>query len=60
MLNLFKVNNTGISCRSQMFFKIGVRKNFSIFTGKRLCWSLFKPFYYRFRLLKIFPRVVKK
>ena len=26
--------------RSQMFFKIGVLKNFSIFTGKHLCWSL--------------------
>ena len=26
---------------SQMFFKIGVLKNFAIFTGKHLCWSLF-------------------
>ena len=24
----------------QMFFKIGDLKNFAIFTGKRLCWSL--------------------
>ena len=24
-----------------MFFKIGVLKNFAIFTGKSLCWSLF-------------------
>ena len=24
-----------------MFFKIGVLKNFGIFTGKQLCWSLF-------------------
>ena len=24
-----------------MFFKIGVRKNFTNFTGKHLCWSLF-------------------
>ena len=40
----------GISCfyqkqmqrqHSQMFFKIGVLKNFAIFTGKYLCWSLF-------------------
>ena len=23
-----------------MFFKIGALKNFAIFTGKRLCWSL--------------------
>ena len=29
------------SSRSQMFFKIDVLKNFSIFTGKHLCWSLF-------------------
>ena len=29
------------SSSSQMFFKIGVLKNFAIFTGKHLCWSLF-------------------
>ena len=29
------------SSRSQKFFKIGVLKNFAIFTGKHLCWSLF-------------------
>ena len=29
------------SSRSRMFFKIGVLKNFAIFTGKYLCWSLF-------------------
>ena len=29
------------SSRSQMFFKIGVLKNFTVLTGKRLCWSLF-------------------
>ena len=28
------------SC-SQMLFKIGVLKNFTLFTGKLLCWSLF-------------------
>ena len=27
--------------RSQMFFKIGVLKDFAIFTGKHLCWGLF-------------------
>ena len=27
--------------RSQMFFKISVLKNFAIFTGNHLCWSLF-------------------
>ena len=27
--------------RSQLFFKIGVLKNFVIFIGKTLCWSLF-------------------
>ena len=29
------------SCRSQMFFKLDVFKNFRNFTGKHLCWSLF-------------------
>ena len=29
------------SSHSQMFSKIGVLKKFTIFTGKRLCWSLF-------------------
>ena len=29
------------SIRSQMFFKVGVLKNFANFTGKHLCWSLF-------------------
>ena len=29
------------SCRSQMFFKKGVLKNFANFTGKHLCCSLF-------------------
>ena len=29
------------SSRSQMSFKADVFKNFSIFTGKNLCWSLF-------------------
>ena len=27
--------------RSQMFFETGALKNFAIFTGKHLCWSLF-------------------
>ena len=27
--------------RLQMFFKMGVLKNFAIFTGKQLCWNLF-------------------
>ena len=29
------------SSRSQMFFKIGVLKNFANFTAKHLCWSTF-------------------
>ena len=29
------------SSRFQMFLKIGVFKNFTTFTGKHLCWSLF-------------------
>ena len=31
----------GRNRRSQMIFKVGVLKNFSNFTGKHLCWSLF-------------------
>ena len=30
-----------LSSPSEMFFEIGVLKNFAIFTGKHLCWSLF-------------------
>ena len=30
------------TCRSPMFFKVNVLKNFAIFTGKPLCWSLFR------------------
>ena len=29
------------SNRLQMYFKVGAQKNFAIFTGKDLCWSLF-------------------
>ena len=29
--------------RSQMFFKIGVLKNFANVTGKHLCWSFLRP-----------------
>ena len=29
------------SSRSQLLFRIGVLRNFVIFTGKHLCWSLF-------------------
>ena len=29
------------SSHSQIFSKIGALKKFAIFTGKRLCWSLF-------------------
>ena len=29
------------SSRSQMFFKIAGIKDFAVFTGKHLCWSLF-------------------
>ena len=29
------------SSHSQMFFKMGVLKNFANFTGKHLCWSIF-------------------
>ena len=40
------------SIHSQMFFKIGVLKYFSIFTGKHLCWSLF--------LIKFISNFLKK
>ena len=36
-INLVKLR----SSPSQMFLKIGVLKNFAIFTGKHLCWGLF-------------------
>ena len=29
------------NCRSQVFFKIAVFKNFAIFTRKHICWNLF-------------------
>ena len=31
----------GLNSHSQMFSKTGALKNFAIFTGKDLCWSLF-------------------
>ena len=34
-------NQSYRSSRQQIFFKTGVLKNFSIFTGKQLYWSLF-------------------
>ena len=48
--------NANESNCSQMFFKIGGFRNFTIFTGKQLCWSLFLIKLYTFRpeiLLKI-------
>ena len=39
--SLVFIKNRCRSSRSQMFFKIGVTKNFAMFTGKHLCWSLF-------------------
>ena len=44
------------SIRSQMFFKIGILKNFTIFTGKHLCWSVSLIKLQTFRLQhKCFP-----
>ena len=37
---MLKEASTTRSSRSQMLFKKGVLKNFTIFTGKHLCWSL--------------------
>ena len=37
------------SRRSQKFFKIDISKNFAIFIGKHLCWSLFLIKFHAFR-----------
>ena len=45
------------ACRSQIFFKIVFRKNFAIFTGKQLFWSIFCFLFfveYLWRLLLFF------
>ena len=42
--------------RSQMFSKIGALKKFAIFTGKRLCWSLFLIKLLDFRPGNLFKR----
>ena len=39
----------GRNSRSKMFFKIGGLKNFAIFTGKHLCWSLFLIKFYQYK-----------
>ena len=47
---------------SQMFFKIGVLKNFAIYTGKHLCWSLFnkiKRLYKRGLQHRCFPWILQ-
>ena len=44
------------SSRSQMFLKIGVLKNFVIFTGKHLCWILFLIKLQAFRLVTLLKR----
>ena len=52
---LFPIQKSGRyrSSRCQMFFKIGVPKNFVTFTGKHLCWSLFLITLQAFRLIPI-------
>ena len=44
------------SSRSQMFSKIGALKKFAMFTGKRLCWSLFLIKLLDFRPATLFKR----
>ena len=39
--SLVFIKNICSSSCSLIFFKIGVLKNFAMFTGKHLCWSLF-------------------
>ena len=51
------LSKTCRSSRLQMFFKIGVLKNFAIFTGKHLCWSLFLIKWQAFRC---FPENIGK
>ena len=62
--NRIAVAETLRSSRLQMFFKIGVLKNFAIFTEKHLCWSLFliKLFIYLFiyYTLKLYLPLVHK
>ena len=41
------------SSRSHIFFKMGVFKNFAVFTGKLLCWSLFLIKLQAFRCLSV-------
>ena len=48
--SLVFIKNRCRGSRSHMFFKIGVLKNFTIFTGKHLCWSLFLIKLQAFRL----------
>ena len=43
---------TKLEAAVQMFFLIGALKNFAIFTGKHLCWSLF--------LIKLRPAILLK
>ena len=44
------------SWRSQTFLKIGVLKNFAIFTGKHACWSLFLIKLKTFSVATLFKR----
>ena len=49
------------SSRSQMLFKKGVLKNFAIFSGKHLCWSLFLINFIKKRLQhRCFPANIVK
>ena len=43
------------SNNSQMLFKIGALKNFALFTGKCLCWSLF---FHKVAGLKLHKKVI--
>ena len=44
------------SSRLQFFSKIGALKKFAIFTGKRLCWSLFLIKLLGFKSATLFKR----
>ena len=55
----FKIDVNFATCKSshlQMFFKIGVLKNFAILTPKHLCWSLFLIKLHAFRPATLLKR----
>ena len=46
--------------RSQIFFKTSVPRNFAIFTGKNLCWSLFLIMFQDWRPVFLFKKRLQR